>query len=158
VAGGIELGSPAWSPDGTKLAWVVGGDLEGDGGFRWGVAVFDLGTRRARIVHVHTSGGGDGWPPAPAWSPDGAWLALDAWAAPPGQDGVWVVRADGQADAAYVAGHQPVWSPDGHWLALSDPASGEGGHWLAEAGSWYLLALDLPPEAQILDWIDLSLD
>jgi Tol biopolymer transport system component len=158
MARGIELGSPAWSPDGSKLAWVLSGDLEGDGGYRWGVGVFDLMARSAQIVHVYPSGGGDGRPPAPVWSPDGTWLAFEAQAASADQGGVWVVQADGQGEPAHMGGRHPVWSPDGRWLALSDPASVEGGHWMADAGTWYLLALDLPRDAQIVDWIDFPLD
>lgn len=151
----IDLGGPAWSPNGTKLAWVLGGDLDPDAGFFWGVGVFDFIARTAQILYVYPSGGGDGWPPAPAWSPDGTWLAFEAWAETANEAGVWVVRADGEGEeAVHLGGHHPVWSPDGHWLALSNLTPDQPGHWMASVGSWSLLALDLPPDAHIVDWID----
>jgi hypothetical protein len=157
--GQIELGSPAWSPDGTKLAWVLAGDLGADGGFRWGIGVFDFIARSAQILHLYPPGGGDGWPPAPVWSPDGTWLAYEAWVETTGTAGVWVARADGlEEEVVYLGGHHPVWSPDGYWLALSDPAPDKQGHWMASVGSWNLLALALAHDAQIVDWIDPSND
>jgi Tol biopolymer transport system component len=156
-AGEIELGSPAWSPDGTRLAWVLAGDLEGDGSTRWGIGVFDFIARTGKILHVYDSHGGDGWPPTPVWSPDGTWLAFEAWAAIADEAGVWLVQADGQGEeTVHLGGSHPVWSPDGYWLALSDPSPDKPGHWMAAVGSWTLLALDLPPDAQIVDWISLS--
>jgi Tol biopolymer transport system component len=150
--GEIELGSPAWSPDGTKLAWLLAGDLDSDGGFRRGVAVFDLNARTAQVLHVYAAPGG-------VWSPDGAWLAFEAWAATANEAGTWVVRADGQREeVVYLGGHHPVWSPNGYWLALSDPTPDKPGHWMANVGSWNLLALALPHDAQIVDWIDPSSD
>ncbi len=154
-AGEIALGSPAWSPDGTKLAWVLAGDLGSDGGFRWGIGIFDFIARSGQILHTYTSGGGDGWPPAPVWSPDGAWLAFEAWAESADEAGIWVARADGQGEATvYLGGRHPIWSPDGRWLALSGPAPDQPGHWIASVGSWSLLALALPLDAQVVDWID----
>jgi Tol biopolymer transport system component len=154
-AGEIELGAPAWSPDGTKLAWVLAGDLDSEGDFRWGIAVFDFIARSGQILHTHGSGGGDGWPPAPVWSPDGTWWAFQAWAGSADEAGIWVARADGQREEAiHLGGRHPVWSPDGHWLALSNPSPDQPGHWMASVGSWNLLALDLPPDAQVVGWID----
>jgi len=153
-AGNVELGSPAWSPDSSKLAWILGGDLDGNGDFRWGVGVFDLMARTGNVLYSYKALGGDGWPPSPVWSPDGQWLAFEAWAATDDEAGVWVVRADGQGEkATYLGGGHPVWSPDGRWLALSNPASGQPGYRLADVGTWYTLALELPFDAQVVDWI-----
>jgi Tol biopolymer transport system component len=153
-AGELELGSPAWSPGGTKLAWLLAGDLNSDGGFRWGVAVFDLIARTGQVLHVYSADGGDGWPLAPVWSPDGTWLAFEAWAATANEASIWVVRADGHGEEVIcLGGRHPVWSSDGHWLALKDPTQDKPGHWMANVGTWNLLALDLPLDAHIVDWI-----
>jgi Tol biopolymer transport system component len=158
--GEIEISNPAWSPDGNKLAWILGGDLDGDGEFRQGIAIFDLERRTVQELHSYSAAGGDGWPPAASWSRDGAWLVYEARAGDPGESGVWAVQAEGpEGRVIYLAGGHPggwspAWSPDGQWLAFSGSSGGEGGHWLAEVGRWGLLRLDLPPTAQIVDWID----
>jgi hypothetical protein len=149
----IEIASPSWSSDGSRLAWVLAGNLAGDGIFRYGVAVFDLEARTVKVVHSHRTGGGDGWPPAPLWSPNGQWLAFEAWA-PPDEAGVWVIPADGQGgQARHLGGSHPAWSPDGRWLALSGAAPGNPGQWLVVVGTWSFHLLDLPSGAQIVDWI-----
>lgn len=159
VEGEFEIGNPAWSPNGNKLAWVLGGDLEGSGDFRWGLAVFDLEHKRVEELHTHGPASGDGWPPAASWSRDGAWLAYETWTGSPDGSELWVMRADGSAgEVSYLAsghpaGWSPGWSPDGQWLAFSGSYQGEAGHWLATVGTWSLHALDLPPTAQIVDWI-----
>jgi len=162
AAGEIEISNPAWSPDGTKLAWVLSGDLAAAQVPRWGIAIFDLENGTSHLLHHYQPAAGDGWPPAPSWSPDGVWLAFEAWAGPPDQAGGWVARVEGLGsvggEAHYLArshpaGWSPAWSPDGHWLAFSGASGESPGHWLTEVGSWHLLALDLPPTAQVVDWI-----
>jgi hypothetical protein len=161
--GEIEISNPAWSPDGTKLAWVLSGDLAAAQTHRWGIGVFDLEKRTAHLLHHYQPASGDGWPPAPSWSRDGVWLAFDAWAGPPDQGGIWVARVEGLGSVGgeshhladgHPAGWSPAWSPDGQWLAFSGTSVEEPGHWLTQVGSWHLLALDLPPTAQVVDWIN----
>jgi Tol biopolymer transport system component len=153
-AGELEISHPAWAPDGRSLAWIIGGDLARDGRHRWGVAAFDLEAGSGQILYTYEAGGGDGWPPAPVWSPDGRWLAFAALAQDADLAGVWVVQVDREEKKAYhLGGHDPVWRPDGQWLALSGTVQGQTGHWLANVGSWTMLALDLPPGARVVDWI-----
>jgi Tol biopolymer transport system component len=158
----VRIGSPAWSPDGGKLAWVVGGRSTADGSNQMGVAVFDLEARTARVLHAYEPVGGDGWPAAPVWSPDGRWLAFVAWARNSEEAGVWVVRADGQQDeegreeegAHHLGGAYPVWSPDGRWLVFGRTlGDGEVRSWLAWEGTWTLHRIDLPADAYVVDWV-----
>ncbi len=86
--------SPAWSPDGRRLAFVKRGDV-------W---LMDAdGSHRTRFLR-----GAD----EPEWAPDARRLAFV-------RDGaVWVVRADGVNERRLVAGEAPAWSRDGKRIAF----------------------------------------
>lgn len=113
---------PAWSPDGTRLAFVRS---FGEGR---SLALVDLATGDVRLLDV-------GLPSsvaAPTWSPDGTRLAVEAG----GQ--LWVVDVDGEEASPVVVvpetcagppgscdqpltGRSPAWSPDGTRLAFVAP-------------------------------------
>jgi hypothetical protein len=153
----LRVVSPAWSPDGRRIAWVIG-DCR-SGGCLYSVGVFDLELGTALSLHPYTPIGMGGQPPAPAWSPDGRWLAFTARAASPDDAGLWVISVTGdqeeyRLDAASRADHNPVWSPDGRWLAFSGTPQGVGpGLWLAEAETWSVHAPELPPDAYPVAWV-----
>jgi Tol biopolymer transport system component len=155
---GVQIGSPAWSPDGARLAWVVGGGLAKGGSYRLGVGVFDLRSRTAWVVHPYEPAGRGGWPAAPVWSPDGTWLAFVAGSQDMDEAGVWVLRADRQQEEEYRLGHggNPRWSPDGRWLAFEGFLdSGLPAYLVAEVGTWELFPLNIPPDryGRLVDWI-----
>jgi len=160
-----HIGSPSWSPDGKKLAWIVSGAFAADRSIQMGVVVFDLETRTAQLLHLYEPAFGDGWPAAPVWSPDGQWLAFTAWAQDPDEAGVWVVRADREQGKEYqslfteyhLGGSHPVWISNGRWLAFNR-ALQDGGtsSWATQVGTWGLIRLALPPDAYIVDWISPS--
>jgi hypothetical protein len=157
--GSPEIGSPAWSPDGTRLAWVVGGQFGEDTARRYAVVIFDLAARTTRLLHPYTPVQRGPWPPAAAWSPDGRWLAFVAWAEKADEEGVWVVQVDGAREEEYYLGQgdQPVWSPDGVWLAFNHAQRGvEIGIHLAQAGTWESKPLDLAPDAYLVGWIEVA--
>ena len=158
----VSFVSPAWSPDGRQLAWIIGGcgqfECQSD------IGVFDLEAQTVQFVHPYSPVGRGGQPPAPSWSPDGRWLAFSALAMDADDAGLWVVRTDWQQEEKYRldaglgrADPHPIWSPDGQWLAFSSTPQGVGsGLWLAEVGTWALYSLDLPPDAQLVNWVSSS--
>jgi Tol biopolymer transport system component len=153
-APGIELGSPAWSPDGQRLAWLFAGDLADDGRNQYGVVVFDLGSRTSQVLRSSEAGTGFYWPPGPVWSPDGVWLAYVVWTDAADEEGIWVVRADGRDDAdQHFGGDNPLWSPDGGWLAFTQSKGERPRHWIVQPGSWAQLAVELPPDAYLVAWL-----
>jgi Tol biopolymer transport system component len=124
LAPGLNGLSAAWSPDGSKLAYVAS-ERPGSAG----LSVVEVTAREA------LAGGIEGdlvrpdlWPDRgsgsggqPQWSPDGTQLAV---AAVPGgfvgdAEGIYIVQADGSGERVLTerAGN-PTWSPDGRRLAF----------------------------------------
>ncbi|MGB2894549.1 MAG: hypothetical protein WBB65_00120 [Anaerolineales bacterium] len=155
-----KLFQPAWSPDGRLLAWNIGGDLLGDGGYRSGVAVFDLESKSGRSFHVFAPAGGGMFPSYLEWSADGEWLAFVTFGEPPAAGrapNLWVIRPDGSEETYVGEGLEPTWSYDGERLAfLRTNDSGFQELWLADAGTWKAQVVDLPHTDLINflgDWI-----
>jgi Tol biopolymer transport system component len=101
---------PAYSPDGTKLAYVS----------RTGPGVFVANTDGSHPHEVSSRTiRWDGW--APSWSPDGSLLAFAALASPE----VVVAKADGSGErviadlGARWVRSAPQWSPDGALVAFT---------------------------------------
>jgi hypothetical protein len=155
--GDVEIGQPAWSPDGTRLAWIVKGGPAADGTFSWaGVGLFNLETQTAQLLHPYDLQG-VGWPSAAVWSPDGKWLAFGD-GSPSDQAGLWVARADGlQKEHHLGLGGNPVWSPDGKWLAFGGfLQDGLPAYLVAEAETWDQRPLNIPLDryGMLVDWLD----
>lgn len=102
--------SPAVSPDGTKVAYVVESSVNYD------IYIMNIdGTGVKQLT-------GDGRNSWPAWSPDGTKLAYQK-----SQSGIWTMNADGTGQAeisvtlpANMYGlTQPCWSPDGTKIAVT---------------------------------------
>lgn len=105
---------PAWSPDGTRLAfrsWRAGG--EGD---IWVMNADGSGLRN--LTPDPLPGVTDEM--RPAWSPDGSRIAFVSNRG--GDVDIWTMRADG-TDFRRVTSSpdydtEPTWSPDGRWIAF----------------------------------------
>ena len=110
---GVHDRNPAWSPDGTQLAWLS--DASGE----YQLMIGDqLGLSAPRVISLPTSAYFSGV----VWSPDGKHLAFTD-----NHLGLWTmdvatgraVRADADTYADPGREMSPVWSPDSRWLAYS---------------------------------------
>ena len=97
---------PAWSPDGTQVAF----SSRREGNFDVYVARADgTGTRRLTSAPADES--------APSWSPDGTRIVYQRG----NPSDLWVMDADGSGARKLARldanEHDPAWSPDGDWIA-----------------------------------------
>ena len=118
-----DAGSPALSPDGSQVAYVVTSVLE------------EENRRHSEIWLTAADGSGDPMrvtspsfsASSPRWSPEGRYLVFTS--SRPGPDGsregsTWFLRMDrpaGEASQLPGLGGSPVFSPDGRWIAFTRP-------------------------------------
>ena len=118
-----DEGNAAWSPDGTKIAYIDRSPEHFSGELL--VADFDEATGRIRgtprVLFRSPDDRGGGWSiRKPAWSRDGRFLAVVLQTS--GWDKIYLISADGGAPRPLTDGpgedENPVFSRDGRWLAF----------------------------------------
>ena len=149
---GSDLINPAFSPDGTQIAYLdqhFDKSLDEAGLSLKVVNADGTGVRVLHEVDYHFALSG------PAWSPDGTHIAYSR------ANSLWVVGADGSGLTRMPDGHNPYWSPDGSRIAFELPrhvpqgklaiANADGTHiqvfgYPAHVGPWNPLPSAVPGE------------
>ena len=142
--------SPAFSPDGSRIAFAWNGDpAQGTNGFD--LYVKGLGSETLLRLTQHPSES-----ISPAWSPDGTQIAFQRVAG--ADSGIYVVPALGGPERKLRPTGMPTtnfnwfswynftlisWSPDGKWIAFADVAPGE------DHARIYLLSMETLETKQI---------
>lgn len=82
------LFNPAWSPDGTQLAWLAAIDNQVT------LVVLDFSTMQVTPFINWEPARFGALVPSPNWSPDGNWVGLEVWSHDPLASGLWLTNAN----------------------------------------------------------------
>jgi len=124
---------PAWSPDGSKLAFAIDGSDFAPGN----VAVVDVGSGEERQL-THN----DQFTAGASWSADGGWIAYSkgGLSVSPGKEvdyDIYAVRSDGTGETRLTSDPAddvwPAWSPDGTRIVYERESNAPGDLWIMNA-------------------------
>jgi Tol biopolymer transport system component len=104
--------SPVVSPDGARIAfrgYPRGGASGGSGGANYDIYVMAADGSGLTNLTGPNDPQGQGYA---QWSPDGSMIAYE------GDDGTYIMNADGSDQRKLVNGAYSTWSPDGSWIAF----------------------------------------
>ena len=143
---------PAWSPDGSKIAFES---------FRDGQAeIYVMNANGTGLIRLTNNPAFDGHP---TWSPDGTKIAFTSDRGTPANTGnrVWVMNADGslpqQLSTQYYS-QNPNWSPDGTRLAYDGDTTNDGSQeiWIVNADGSGTVQVYNPPDESPLGYPGLT--
>jgi hypothetical protein len=133
---------PAWSPDGTKLAFAR---------FTFTGYVEDIWVMDADGTNwVNLTDDPDFYDANPAWSPDGTRVAFSRASTAGGKYTIYVMNADGTSptpltDASGTDDYSPAWSPDGTKIAYTCVTTGVEAFCVVDADGENLTVLAADP-------------
>jgi dipeptidyl aminopeptidase/acylaminoacyl peptidase len=134
TSGDFDAGSPAWSPDGTKVAFAANRTENPDGNSNTDIWVVDATKTSdgSDLIQITTNPGSDS---NPVWSPDGEWIAYTTLDEP---ELIWyevndlaMARSDGSGEVRILTGDldrnvsTPRFSSDGQHIFFGIEDSAE---------------------------------
>jgi Tol biopolymer transport system component len=152
---------PAWSPDGTRIAFS---SHRSDPDPADGTEIMDVFTMRPDGTDIRKVTDSVGFSSTPAWSPDGQWLVISADRADyPRSQGIYIVPSDGSALPRRITTlpDASAWqelarfSPDGSRIVYSEYRGGHvtrRGSYVAEQAALFTVRPDGTDVRQVTPW------